>query len=97
MRLRLAAYLTGILFLCMLVFPLFSPYHNPRACHIDMAQGQCQASHNKKYKKYIQDMGFFPPPPALVSRAYTRSNPVYGNANTTQAAAVSISCRAPPL
>ena len=97
MKLRNGAYLTGILFLCMLVLPLFSSYHNPRANHIDMAQGQCQASHNKKYKKYIQYLGFFSPLPGLVSRAYTQSNAVYPHSLTTHAFAVSISCRAPPL
>jgi hypothetical protein len=96
MRLRLAAYLTGILFLCVLVFPLFSSYHNPRASHIDMAQGLYQISHDKKHKKYIQYLGVFSPPLRLVSRASTLTNPVYENSITTHAAAVSKSCRAPP-
>jgi len=97
MRLRLGAYLTGILFLCVLVFPFITSHHNPRASHIDMAQGQYQASHSKKYKKYIHYLGLFSPPLRFVSGVCSVTNPEYDNSITTHAAAVSISCRAPPV
>jgi len=95
MRLRLGAYLIGIVFLSVLVFPFFS-YHNPRANHIDMAQGQYQASHNKKYKKYFQYLGFFSPPLRVAFRTFTVTTPEYNNSSTTFAHAASTSCRAPP-
>jgi len=97
MRLRLAAYLTGILFLCVLVFPFFSSYHNPRASHIDMAQGQYQTSHNKKCKKYLQFLGFFPPPPRIEFRILTATAPDYVYSSSTHYTTVILSCRAPPL
>lgn len=97
MRLRLAAYLSGILFLCVLVFPLFSSYHNPRASHIDMAQGQYQTSHDKKQKKQMQYLGFFSPPPRIAFRIIATSAPEYDNSGTAHSAGVIQSCRAPPL
>jgi len=97
MRLRLGAYLTGILFLGVLVLPFFSSHHNPRASHIDLAQGQYQAAHNKKYKMHIQYPGFFSPRLKLASRTCTLTDPVYVTFLTNHAAAIRISCRAPPV
>jgi hypothetical protein len=97
MRLRLAASITGTLFLCVLGFPLLSSYHNPHASHIDMAQGLYQTSHDKKYKKFSQFPGFHPTPPQILVRTFIITTPEFDNSCSTQAAAIILSCRAPPL
>lgn len=98
MRLRLGAYLTGIFIVCVLVLPFSTSHHNPRASHIDMAQELCQTSHEKKYKKHVQNFGFLSPPLRLISRAYALINSEHDYSLTTYAAAaVGISCRAPPV
>lgn len=97
MRLRLAAYISGILFLSVLVFPFFTSYHNPRASHIDMAQAESLASHNKKHKKHFQYLGFISPPPRIAFRIFAASAVKYDNSSPDHSAAIILSCRAPPL
>lgn len=96
MKLRLGAYLTGIFFLCVLVFPYFTSYHNPRASHIDMAQGQYQASHDKKIKKYLQCMGFLSLTQMLISRPSFQPIRNTIHSSTTSCCCSQHSCRASP-
>lgn len=97
LRLRLGAYIAALLFLCVLVSPFFTSYHNPRASHIDMAQGMYQTSHEKKYKKYFQYLGFYSPQPQIAFRTLIKTTPEYDNSSTTRSTAIMLSCRAPPL
>ena len=96
MRLRLGAYLTGIVFLGVLVIPFFSSYHNPRPRHIDKAQILQLESTTRKDKKHLQYLGVLSPPPRIAFRIFTVSTPQYKNSITPIAPAASASCRAPP-
>jgi len=96
MNLRLTTQITLLLFLGVMVAPLFSSFHNQYASHIDRAQVQHLESHTRKDKKKIQYLGYLPPPVMVVLRTFFLDNPAYENLPRTSYSGVIVSCRAPP-
>ncbi len=96
MNLRLTSHIVVMMFLGVMVTPLFTSYHNPYAGHIDQAQVQHLESHTRKDKKHIQYLGFLPPPAKVILRTFSFNNSDYVYPLQTCSSGVIISCRAPP-
>jgi hypothetical protein len=96
MKIRLIAHLTVLVFLGVMVSPIFSSFHNPYSRHIDQTQAQHLESHTRKDKKHFQYLGFLSTPPEIAFRTFYFFNPSYENSPPACSSAVIVSCRAPP-
>jgi hypothetical protein len=97
MNLRLVTYITVVLFLGVMVAPLFSSDHNRFASHIDKAQVQHLESHTRKDKKHLQYPGILPTASLVVVRNFTFNNLAYENPLISYSSGVIVSSRAPPV
>jgi hypothetical protein len=96
MKLRLTAHLTGILFLGVIVSPLFSSFHNQYSSHIDKAQVQHLESHIRKVKKHLLYLGILSPPLRIAFWTSRFNNHLFENQPPAYSPVVNVSCRAPP-
>jgi len=95
-KFRLTAYVTGILFIGVVVLAHFCPPHNPQARHIDKGVSVLQQL-TRKIKKHVKAAVALTHPPLITCRIITYFNSVSEVISSVYPSPLIVSCRAPPM